>query len=190
MSTLQNYIVAQGGSVAFKGSLFKPGQSLPAGVPPTVIERLLAERRIIAPSAAPVASAPPADPAGSPPRIGVGERTFREKGTSVDAESGTVSVADARAKLNAERTARGEAPIASPSVVPTAPAVVEQAPPQAPAAPGIWSHDPDGLVGKPIDELRQLARDIDSTIEVNHLDEVELVALLSADYQAPQQTQS
>lgn len=172
----QAFVVCNQGSVAYKGACFMPGQTIPVGVLPAAsVAQLIKDGRIRAVGAAPA----PAAPTASVPAVGISERAFADGKSSADVQPAGGSTAAAAAAIAKLRAERGEAPTATAQVV--APPQVQTVQ-EAPAPSGPWSHDPDGLVGKPIDELRQLARDIDPTVEVNHLDEVELVVLLSTDF--------
>jgi len=150
--------------------LFKPNEAFDAVLATEQqIANLLAEKRI-----APVGvkAEPPVDPALPP--IGVSDREF-DKGKSADQITPGAPKSDARSKLaeiereRALQEAKAEAGAA--------------ASPAGEAQPSSFNLNPDELVGKPIDELRLLALQRDATMEVAHLDEAELIAVLSADYQ-------
>lgn len=139
-------------------------------------------------------SAPGPVNATLPPAVGVSEREFWDKNKTADASVGdpqTTSAANrARAALTqlaADREAgvipAREAASSVEMVRADEPAPAARAP-GAPAEGAVWAHDPDGLVGQPIDELRRLVLEVDATIEVDHLDEVELIAVLSSEYVA------
>ena len=107
---------------------------------------------------------------------------------------GSVAAAAVRDVLAMPTLAQIEADRAAGAVKPVEPAtsveIVRADEPKTPAAPaekGGFTHDPDGLVGMATDDLRKLVLDIDPTMEVAHLDEVELIAVLSSEYVAPEQ---
>ena len=116
--------------------------------------------------------------------MGISEAKFWAKGSTRDAAIGdpssTSAAARAQAALNQLRVDREEGRVVPREPVSAVEIVRES---QQPASP--WSHDPDALVGQPIEELRRLIREVDATIEADHLDEVELIAILSADYVPP-----
>lgn len=143
--------------------LIKPGQLLPANVPDEQLKVLLAEKAIV-----PLDAPEPVVAEEKMPGIGISDAKFFEKGEQgVQVEAGVKPTKTATAK-------------AVQPVVATEPTPTPQQP-QAPAAAGLWTLDANALIGKPIDELRQMVADRDPTMEVNHLDEVELIAVLSAD---------
>ncbi len=175
----QSYTVCNQGSIAYKGACFMPGQTIPAGVLPTQAAlQLIKDGRIRVVGAAPAPVVAPAAPA----KVGVSEKDFAAGKSSADVQPAGGSTAAAAVAIAQLKATRGEAPVATAPVAPVVAPPQAQTVQEAPAPSGPWSHDPDSLVGKPIDELRQLARDIDRTVEVDHLDEVELVVLLSADF--------
>ncbi len=165
MSTTNQYRVAKRGSVMLgKAGILKPGQLVPTTVTPEQIKTLLAERAIV-----PLDAPEPVMQKELLPKVGVSEAAFFDKKESVEVESG------------------GPAPKTA-----TAPALSNTPTPQpeAPAVAGLWNLDPNALIGKPIDELRQMVADRDPELEVKHLDEVELIALLSADSNESVKSQS
>ena len=97
--------------------------------------------------------------------------------------SATAAARAALAQIEADRAAGAVKPVEPATSV----EIVRADEPKAPAAKGGFTHDPDGLVGQPVEDLRKLVLDIDPTMEVNHLDEVELIAVLSSEYVAPEQ---
>ena len=135
--------------------LVKPGQLVPASASDEQIKTLLAEKAIVL-----VGAPEPSVQQDVVPRIGVSDAQFFKKdGKGVEVEAG-------------QRAPKPPTPKQPKTPTPQ---------PQAPAATGLWTLDANALIGKPIDELRQMVADRDSTMEVKHLDEVELIALLSAD---------
>lgn len=179
-----NYRVSPRGAVMIGLRYFGPNTIIPASaMTERQRENLLRERSIVI-DGQPV----PATPAVPlPPRVGVSEREFWDRTKTTDASVGdpTTSIAAQRAKAALQQIAvdREEGRVQPREAVTSVELVREQ--PAAPAAPSPWTHDPDGLVGQPIDELRRLIRAVDATIEVDHLDEVDCIAVLSADYVAP-----
>lgn len=178
----QQYKVGPKGSVVVGDKnrvIIKPGERLPlALVTPQQIEALL-KARVIFPEGGAVVV-----PVGEKlPSIGVSDNDFDNKGKSSDvptpAGGSTAEAAKAVETIRLKRIADAEAEALAKLA-----AQKNETRQQAPVASGPWTFDPDKLVGKPIEELRQMVLSIDKDMEVNHLDEVEVIALLSADFQA------
>lgn len=160
MSTTNQYRVAKRGSVM----LGKAGILKPGQLVPANITpeqiKTLLAERAIVPLDAPE----PVMQKEVLPKVGVSEADFYGKSKSVEVEAG------------------------GPSAKPAPKTPTPQ--PEAPAVAGLWNLDPNALIGKPIDELRQMVADRDPELEVKHLDEVELIALLSADSNESVKSQS
>lgn len=175
---MTKFLVSPFGSVS-AGSrtrvVLMPGTPVPDGLlDDTQISRLIASGAIHAVGT----PAPKAIRENMPP-VGVSDNAFFKQGKSADVEqTGGSKAEQTRAKLAAIEQARA-AELAAKTTPPTT----------APAEVSPWTFDPDGLVGTPIEELRQMVRKLDPDTEVDHLDEVELIALLSTDYVPVESTQ-
>ncbi len=111
------------------------------------------------------------------PPVGVGEQAFADGKQSPAAETAP-GQSKAQAALLKIQQARAEKEAVEAA---QAAAKAEQAK-KAPAPAGLWTLNPETLVGKSVDDLRQLVRQRDASLDVQEFDEVELIALLSADF--------
>lgn len=158
------YRVARSGSIVVGRVLLMPGQEIPNGALSTEqIKRLLSAKAIVR-----IGAGEPAQQRPTPPPVGIGERSFQKglDGPEVEQAGGGASAQAARLALAEIQRKQSDSP----------------PPSEAPAAGSPWTHDPDGLVGQPVEDLRQLVRNVDADIEVDSLDEVDLIALLSTDF--------
>lgn len=186
-NTNQQYRVGPKAGVTIGARYYGPKTLIPAGaMNERQLKNLLEANAIHLDGSAPRPSAP----AVTPPGVGVSEREFWDKNKDKDASVGEPTSGNAAARAQAAlkqlRVDREEGRIAPREAATSVEIVREETAPAAPAAPvSPWTHDPDGLVGLPIDELRALITAVDATIEVASLDEVECIAILSSDYVAP-----
>lgn len=192
-NTQVQYRVGPKGGVCIgpNSTYFGPNVVIPHGImDEKAAARLLKERAIVRVGEV---AAPVQEP--KLPPVGVSDRAFaadqREAGGAEIPEqvSGGSAAAQARAALaqiEADRAAgnvKAVEPVTSVEMV----RADEPKASAAPAATSGFTHDPDGLLGMSADDLRKLVLDIDPTMEVNHLDEVELIAVLSSEFVAPTQ---
>lgn len=186
------YRVGKNGGICLgaQSTYFGPG----ALIPPSMLDarslsRLLAQRAIVRDGEV----AAPA-PRETPPPVGIGDRSFQQsEGGSATPEQAGGGAAKAEAdamlkRIEAERAAGTVKPVEPVKEVAVVRAEGDVRPNQK-AASG-FTHDPDGLVALPIDELRRLVTEVDKDMEVDHLDEVELIGILSSEYVAPAQPQA
>lgn len=184
MTSNIQYRVAPRGGICIGPAYIGPNVVIPnALLTDPVRERLLKERAIVRVGevAAPVQEQKPAP-------VGIGEQSFandrRESGGAEIPEqvSGGSAAAQARAALAQIEADRAAGNVRAVEPVTAVEMVRAEQPKSATSG---FNHDPDGLVGMSTDDLRKLVLDIDPTMEVNHLDEVELIAVLSSEYVAP-----
>lgn len=127
------------------------------------------------------------------PGVGIGDNRFAasEGGAETPAQ-GAARTQGAKAQIAEIEAARAAGAVKP--VEPVKSVEVVRAPGDIPAhvkaqaGTPSFTHDPDGLVALPIDELRRLVKEVDAAMEVDHLDEVELIGILSSEYVAPEAT--
>jgi hypothetical protein len=149
--------------------LLQPG----AEINPVFLTEELAQR-LLSEGAIELLSQPPAPvKVEKLPPVGVGEQAFAEGRQSPAAET-SPGQSKAQAALLKIQQARAEK-----EAVEAAQAAKAK---KAPAPAGMWTMNPETLMGKSVDDLRQLVRQRDASLDVQEFDEVELIALLSADF--------
>lgn len=152
--------------------LLQPG----AEINPVFLTDELA-KRLLAEGAIELLSQPPAPvKPENLPRVGVGEQAFAE-GKQSPATETAPGQSKAQAALLKIQQARAEK-----EAVEAAQAAQAAAKAKASAPAGMWNLNPETLVSKSVDDLRQLVRQRDASLDVQEFDEVELIALLSADF--------
>lgn len=189
MATQSQYRVGSKAGVVLgsQSTYFGPNTLIPASMLTDAVRARMLRERLIVMVGAPV-QAPVKEP--TPPGIGIGDATFseiksHEGGAEIPTQTANPTAA-AREALTKIQQARESGEVAPRTPV-TEVAIVKQT---EPVSGAVWTHDPDGLIGQPVETLRQLVRDIDPTMEVDHLDEVELIAILSSEYTAPVEAKS
>lgn len=130
--------------------------------------------------------------AGKLPAIGTSDpevaRSGREKGNSEVQEGFTggresreteQALADLAKEQEARRGKHGDPEPQPPKSGPAAPDAMVDG----------FVYDPDGLIGKPADELRQMVLAVDPEMEIDGLDEGDLISILSADFEPSEEVE-
>lgn len=180
MSNERTFYVSANGAISLPGGrMLHPGTRVKESVlPPKRIEEFLKQGWLSETAADAKASRPGSEVTGAkskrPPAIGSSNDPMKPDDGSRTADVPSNAAQRVREQLQEARSA-GAKP-----VEPVTQPVAQESDP-APTAAG-FSHDPDALMGRSVDELCEMVHRVDPDMDVSELDEAGLIAVLSAEF--------